>query len=378
VIVRTNDETVYVVTNYHVVAEADRINVVLEDGREFDASLVGGDQRTDLALLEFQSSEEVPTIELADSDQARVGQWVLAVGNPYGFESSVTVGIVSALGRSAQAGTPVGSFTEYIQTDAAINPGNSGGALVDLDGRLLGVNSWIASQSGGSTGVGFAIPAGVVRRAVSDLIEHGRVIYGWLGVTAMSLAGRAAPGLAAGLEVEDDSGVLVNNIHQGSPAAQDGLLPGDFVTSVDGNNVEDFTQFAPAVGGQSPGTEIDLSLIRYGNEETVTVTLEQQPPQQDLNNPANLWPGMTVLPITQQLRNQTGIPGDIDGVIAISVIAESPAASAGLRRGDIIVDVNGTTTADVIPFYRALNSGDGTVAVGVNRGGREIQIRLRR
>jgi serine protease Do len=378
VIVRTDGDTVYVVTNYHVVSEADRISIVLEDGREFDASLVGGDQRTDLALLEFQGAEDIPVVELADSDEARVGQWVIAVGNPFGFESSVTVGIVSALGRSAQAGMPVGSFTEYIQTDAAINPGNSGGALVDLDGRLIGVNAWIASQSGGSAGVGFAIPSQVVSKVIGDLIEEGRVIYGWLGVTALDPSARPVAGLAAGLEVEGRNGVVVNNIHQGAPADTDGLLPGDFITSVGGIGVQNFTEFARAIGSESPGTEIDLALVRYGSEQSVTVTLDRQPPRQDLNNPANLWPGMTVVPITNRVRNQTGIPSSVEGVIAIGVVAESPAAAAGIQRGDIVVGINGTDTPNVIPFYRALNEAGQRFPVQINRAGREIRVRLQR
>lgn len=378
VIVRTDGNTVYAVTNFHVVSEADRINVVLEDGREFEASMVGGDQRTDLALLEFQSSDDIPTIEFADSDEAQVGQWVLAVGNPYGFESSVTVGIVSALGRSAQAGTPVGSFTEYIQTDAAINPGNSGGALVDLDGRLVGVNAWIASQSGGSTGVGFAIPSQVVDRVVTDLIEEGRVIYGWLGVTALDPTGRGVPGLADGLDVGDESGVLINNVHQGAPAATDGLLPGDFITAVNDSDIQSFTEFARAVGSERPGTEVELSIIRYGGSDSVTVTLDQQPPREELNNPSNLWPGMTIIPITGRIREQLNIPSGVSGVIAINVIAESPAATAGLRRGDIIVEIDGTTTDGVMPFYRALNEAGDSVPVSVNRGGRGLELVVRR
>lgn len=378
VVVRTDGDTVYAVTNYHVVSEADRISIVLEDGREFDASLVGGDQRTDLALLEFQGGEDIPVVEFANSDEARVGQWVVAVGNPFGFESSVTVGIVSALGRSAQAGMPVGSFTEYIQTDAAINPGNSGGALVDLDGRLIGVNAWIASQSGGSAGVGFAIPSQVVSKVVGDLINEGRVIYGWLGVTALDPSARPVAGLATGLEVEGQSGVVINNVHQGSPAATDGLLPGDFVTSVGGTGVQNFTEFSRAIGSESPGTEIDLSLVRYGDEERVTVTLDRQPPRQDLNNPANLWPGMTIVPITDRVRNQTGIPGSVEGVIAIGVVADSPAAAAGVQRGDIVMGIDGTETPNVIPFYRALNEAGQTIPVRINRAGREIRVRLQR
>ena len=377
VIVRANGDTVYVVTNYHVVQEADEISVVLNDGREFQASLVGGDQRTDLALLEFTSSDSIPVIELGDSDEARVGQWVIAVGNPYGFESTVTVGIISALGRTAQPGTPIGGFTEYIQTDAAINPGNSGGALVDLDGRLIGVNSWIASQSGGSTGVGFAIPVNTLSGSIDELIQEGRIIYGWLGVTSIDPSQRGFAGLAADLGVEDDTGVLIDNVHLDSPAADDGLQPGDFVTAVNGTSVENFTEFARAVGGNSPGTEVSFSIIRAGEEElSLSVSLEAQPAQEDLNNASNYWPGMNVIPITDQVREQTGIPGSVQGVIAIRVLAESPVAAAGVRRGDVITGISGTATPDVSSFYQALAEAGDRVEFSINRGGREIGIRL--
>ncbi|MFW5685019.1 MAG: Do family serine endopeptidase [Spirochaetota bacterium] len=380
VIVRTNGDTVYVVTNYHVVRDADQISVVLTDEREFEASIVGGDQRTDLALLEFTSSDDIPVIEPGDSDDASVGQWVIAVGNPYGFESTVTVGIISALGRTARAGTPVGGFTEYIQTDAAINPGNSGGALVDLDGRLVGVNTWIASQSGGSVGIGFAIPVNVVNSAIDDLIEQGRIVYGWLGVTAMDPTSQALPGLASDLGIGDETGVLIGNVHSASPAVEAGIVPGDFVTAVEGRGIESFSDFERAVGGNRPGTEVDFSIIRFGDERDVTVTLAEQPPQEELNNPANIWPGMYVLPITDELREQAGIPWSAQGVVAIRVIAESPVAASGLRRGDIIVDINGNETPDAASFYEELAATDpgDRIEFGINRGGREIGISLTR
>lgn len=376
VIVRTDGDTVYVVTNYHVVREADQISIVLSDGREFEASLVGGDQRTDLALVEFTSSDSIPVIDLGNSDDARTGQWVLAVGNPFGFESTVTVGIISAMGRTAQPGTPVGGFTEYIQTDAAMNRGNSGGALVDLDGRLVGINTWIASQSGGSVGLGFAIPVNVVTSAIDDFIEEGRIVYGWLGVTATNVGSRALPGLMEDLNVAEETGVLIDNVHTASPAAGGGLMPGDYVTAVDGSSVTNPTEFARSVGGNRPGTEVSFTLVRYGEEREVTITLDEQPSQEELNDPENLWPGMNIISITDQIRQQTGIPSSVDGVIAIRVIAETPVATAGLRRGDVVEDINGNATPNAQAFYRELNEASGRVEFGINRGGRQIGIRL--
>ncbi len=378
VIVRTDGDTVYVVTNYHVVQDADEINVVLYDGRDYTATKTGGDQRTDLALLEFDSDDDVPLIEFGDSDEARVGQWVLAIGNPYGFESTMTVGIISALGRTAQPGMPVGGFTEYIQTDAAINPGNSGGALVDLDGRLVGVNSWIASRTGGSVGIGFAIPSDVVRSAVDDLIEQGRVIYGWLGVTMIDPTPQMLPGLADDLGVEEADGVLIDNIHLGSPAVEAGMQPGDFVTTVAGTAVSETTGFARAVGGHRPGTEVSFTLIRLGEERTLSVRLDEQPSPEQMGDPQRLWPGVNIVPITDRIRRQTRMPSGLEGVIALRVIGDSPVAVAGVQRGDVITGINGRQTPDSRAFYEALAEAGDRVEFEINRNGQELGISVRR
>ncbi len=378
VIVRTSGDTVYVVTNYHVVQEADEINVALYDGRDFTAVKVGGDERTDLALLEFESDGDFPVIEFGNSDDARVGQWVLAIGNPFGFESTVTVGIISAVGRTAQPGMPVGGFTEYIQTDAAINPGNSGGALVDLDGRLVGINSWIASRTGGSVGIGFAIPTNVVQNAVDDLIEQGRVIYGWLGVTMVDPTPQVLPGLAEDLGVDEAAGVFIDNVHLGSPAVEAGMRPGDFVTEVAGTAVSESVDFARAVGGHRPGTEVGFTLIRSGEERAITVRLGEQPSPEEMRDPQNLWPGLTVVPITDRIRRQTRIPSGLDGVIALRVIGDSPVAVAGLQRGDVITEINGSGTPDARAFYEALEAAGDRVEFEINRNGREFGISVRR
>ncbi len=374
VLVRKNGDTVYVVTNYHVVQEADEISVVLMDGRDYDAAIVGGDQRTDLALLEFTASEDLPVATLADSDLLSVGSWVLAMGNPYGFESTVTAGIVSALGRTAQAGVPIGGFTEYIQTDAAINPGNSGGALVNLDGEIVGINAWIASQSGGSTGVGFAIPSNVVSTAIEDFIDEGRIIYGWLGVTSIDPSSQAFSGLEENMGIAGTEGVLIDNVHLGSPAANAGMLPGDFVTEVNGVTVDDALGFSRQVGGKRPGTEVSFSLIRYEEEQSMTVSLGERPAPEELQDPSQLWPGVNIIPISDRVRNQSDIPDSVEGVIAIRVISESPVAIAGIRRGDIITGINDTDTPDALAFYRALNDAGDEASFEINRQGRSIGI----
>ncbi len=378
VIVRKNGDTVYVVTNYHVVRQADQINIVLNDGREFETGLVGGDQRTDIALLEFSTSEDIPVAKLGDSDVLDVGHWVLAVGNPYGFESTVTAGIVSALGRTAQPGTPLGSFTEYIQTDASINPGSSGGALVNLDGELIGINTWIASQSGGSTGVGFAITANNVASVVNDLIEEGRVIYGWLGVSYLDPSNQAPGSLKEGLDVADKTGVIIDNVQQNSPAATDGLLPGDFVTAINGTPIDTGVDFARRVGGKKPGTTVEFTFLRYGEEMSREVTLDERPSDEALNEPSRWWPGMDIIPITRDIRNRLNMPSSIDGVMTLRVRQGSPVAAGGIMQGDIITAVNDTPTPNPIAFYRALNEAGNRVTFDVNRRGRQMGIRVAR
>jgi len=378
VIVRADGETKYVMTNYHVVQDADRISIVLSDGRSYEAEMVGGDQRTDLALIKFSSSSDIPVATIGDSDLMHVGHWVLAVGNPYGFQSTVTAGIVSALGRNAQPGTPIGGFSEYIQTDASINPGNSGGALVNLDGEVIGINSWIASQSGSSAGIGFAIPSNVVRSAIDDFIKDGRIIYGWLGITYLDPTVQPLDPLTEALEVGDRSGVLIDNIHVGSPAYQDELRPGDFIVGIDGEAIGSGMDFARAIGGRRPDTEVTFDIVRYGGEISRTVRLAERPESEALSDPSKLWPGIDIMPITDEVRDQTGIPSSVSGVIAIRAIADSPVAVAGIVRGDVIQAVNDTETNDPMAFYRALNEAANVVTFEVNRGGRIVGLRVRR
>ena len=237
VIIGKGDGVVYVLTNNHVVQGATEIQLVLCDKREYPAVLVGGDPRTDLALLSFSPREEVPIAVLGDSDALRVGEWVVAVGNPYGFESTVTAGIVSALNRRAEGGSGIADLTDFIQTDASINSGNSGGALHNLRGEVVGINTWIASGSGGSVGIGFAIPINNARAAVQDFREHGRAIYGWLGVGLAEASPMVLPGAREDLGLGTRTGALATNVYRGSPAEAGGVRPGDFIVSLGGKGV---------------------------------------------------------------------------------------------------------------------------------------------
>lgn len=376
VIVRQDGNTVYVLTNNHVVGDATEISLRLYDEREFEAELVGKDARTDLALVRFATREDVPVATLGNSDELFVGDWVLAIGNPLGFESTVTAGIVSAVGRSPQPGSPIAGFTDYIQTDASINPGNSGGALVNLAGEVVGINTWIASRSGGSVGLGFAIPANNARRAVEDFITEGRIVYGWLGVSIEDPTDTRLPGVADALGIEEREGALVLNVHQDSPAAAAGLRPGDFIVSVDGETVADTRELTRIVGTLPPGRRTEFRAIRGGSERRFTVRLEQRGTEEEISGAEDLWPGLAPIGLTEDIREQREVPPGTDGVVVAVVVADTPADAAGLRRGDILTQVNGTDVTDAGEFYAALNAGRGDVSLRVFREGTLIGLRM--
>jgi serine protease Do len=368
VLVRRDGNTVYALTNNHVVGDASEILVTLSDEREFDAEIVGKDARTDLALVRFETSEELPLARLGDSDTLGVGDWVMAIGNPFGFESTVTAGIVSAVGRRAAPGSPIAGFTDYIQTDASVNPGNSGGALVNLNAEIIGINTWIASRTGGSVGLGFAIPINNAKRAIEDFISEGRIVYGWLGVSIQDVSEDVLPQLAEELGIDGTGGALVINVHRGAPAEQSGLRPGDFITRVGETNVDDSVELTRVIGNIEPGRSVSFGYIRNGEERSASVTLERRGTEEEVSDSSDLWPGMLTVGITDELRQQRQVPRNVEGVIVASVVPESPAAVAGVRGGDIIVSVNDNEIDSVQEFYQQIN----------NPGGNEILFRILR
>ena len=377
VVVARRGETAYVVTNNHVVGQASRISVTLYDRREYEAEVVGRDPRTDLAVLSFRPDGDVPTALLGDSSRAEVGDWVLAVGNPYGFEATVTSGIVSAVRREAGGRGQIGTFSDYIQTDAAINPGNSGGALVNLDGEVIGINTWIASQTGGSVGLGFAIPVNTVRRVVSDVLERGRVAYGWLGVTIIDPVRVGFPNLAADLGIEGRRGALVLNISRGSPADQSGVLPGDLIVRMDDTPIDDPNQLTRRIGLLSPDETTTLLLVRDGAEQTVTVRIDERAPEEELADGSLVWPGLVAVPLDGQLRQSLDLDESVRGVAVADVVSGSASDASGLRPGDVLLRVNDRSIDTVRGFYRELNATPGDeVRFRVLRQGREIGVGL--
>ena len=373
VVVRRDGNTHYVLTNAHVIGNADEITVTLDDGTEFAAVAVGRDVRKDLALVSFESRRDVPTAVLGDSDHLRVGDWVLAIGSPFGFQSTVTAGIVSALGRR---GGPENNISDFIQTDAAINRGNSGGALVNLRGEVVGINTWISSQTGGSVGLGFSIPVNNVVRTIDDFIETGAVRYGWLGVSIQSIN----EPIQTDFGLPNDAGAMIYHVFLGSPADSGGLLPGDFVTAIDGRAVDSSDALVLEVGELRAGSTATFDLIRGDRRIELEVSIgERESEEQIVNLNARLWPGFSMFPLTDEVREELQVSAAISGVPVISVANRSPAAAAGIREDDIIVSVAGRRVDALSAVYAAINAaGSDAISIELLRDGETIERTLSR
>jgi len=375
VIIETDGRSAYILTNNHVVGDAEDIEISLYDGRQYEAEKIGGDSRMDIAVLEFSPSSEVPVAQLGDSDSLRVGDWVMAVGNPFGFESTVTAGIVSAVGRRGGPGGQIPELTDFIQTDAAINPGNSGGALVNLSGEIVGINTWIAgSQTGGNVGLGFAIPINTAAGAVTQLLEDGEIEYGWLGVSITDADGDAHGALAEDLGVHDQDGSLVLQVYQDAPAADAGLRPGDFVISVDNEPVEDTVELQRVIGALSPGQTAEFEIVRDGEIVELSVALGRRGTEDEVAETDALWPGLVAWPLTDDVRDQAGVDAGTDGAVVVEVMRDSVAAASGVRPGDVITEVNDTTVGGAGEFYAEIAGADGQVRLELIRDGRTLSV----
>jgi len=322
----------FVVTNNHVIERAEEIEIVMQDGERYPATVAGRDPKTDLALLKVVADFELPFVQLGDSDAARVGDWVLAVGNPFGLGGSVTAGIISARGRDIQAGP----FDDFLQVDAPINRGNSGGPLFDSTGRVIGINTAIYSPSGGSVGIGFAIPAAMAEDVIEQLKTAGTVQRGWLGVQFQPV--NAA--IAAGLGLDEPVGVLVADVVEDSPAADAGLRVGDVILSVDGSILEDQKDLPRIIAGTSAGTELDMRILRAGKERGISVEIGRSETESvaAAGDPAAAPEGlgMRLSRLDEAARQQLGLSADHQGVLVTAVARDTPAARAGIRRGQLI------------------------------------------
>ena len=348
VIVRKNGNTYYVLTNHHVAGEATEITIKLNDGREFTGKLVGTDDRKDIALVSFESDDNTITVaKLGDSDTVHVGDICFAMGAPLGYTSSVTQGIVSALGRT---GSDIGNISDFIQTDAAINQGNYGGPLVNIYGEIIGINTWIASQSGGSQGIGFSNPINNVSRAIDDFINNGKISYGWLGVSLSSITDEFAKSLG----LEGKNGSFINSVYLDSPAAKAGLKPGDYIIELNGKAQKDTDQLVREVGDLQAGEIAKFKVIRNGKQVSLDVKIDSRE-NAVVNDSSKLWPGFIATPLDEDTRKQLKLTDEkVQGVVVTSVQSKSPAALLRLQAGDIITAVNGKKVTTVGEFYAAL------------------------
>jgi serine protease Do len=345
----------YILTNNHVVEGATDVKVSLSDKREFKAKIIGTDKKTDIAVLKIEASG-LPTLVLGDSDKVRPGEFVLAIGDPFGVGETVTMGIVSATGRG---NLDIEDYEDFIQTDAAINPGNSGGALIDTRGELVGINTAIlAGGGGGNQGIGFAIPINLARQIMGQILKTGHVVRGYLGVLIQPVT----PGLAKAFGLSEVEGALVGDVNADSPASRAGLQKGDVIVALNGVPVRDSLELRLKVAQMAPGTDVKVGIVRNGEHKDVTVKLgelkEQAQASPSTGGESGPLAGVKVENLTPDIANQIGVPPGTIGVVIDEVASASPAAQAGLARGDVIEQVNHQPVPNAGAFDRAVREAD--------------------
>ncbi|WP_224653634.1 serine endoprotease DegP [Pectobacterium versatile] len=354
-----NAEKGYVVTNSHVVDNADKIQVRLSDGRKYDGKVLGKDTRSDIALVQLKDFKNLTAIKVADSDQLRVGDYTVAIGNPYGLGETATSGIVSALGRS---GLNIENYENFIQTDAAINRGNSGGALVNLNGELVGLNTAILAPDGGNIGIGFAIPSNMVKSVVAQIVEFGEVKRGELGITGTELNSE----LAQAMKVDAQRGAFVSQVRPKSAADEAGIKAGDVIVTLNGKAVSSFSALRAQVGSLPVGSKVALGLLREGKPLTVEVTLQQSNQAQVASG--NLYSGIEGAELSNtQVDDKKGVKVD-------NVKPGSAAAKIGLKKDDIILGVNQQTVQNIGELRKILDSKSAVLALNVRRGDSTIYL----
>ena len=352
-----NAEKGYIITNNHVIDKADEITVTLGDQRSFSAKVIGTDPEVDLAVIQIKA-DHLTAVPLADSDKLRVGDFVVAIGNPFGLGQTVTSGIVSALGRSNLG---IEGYEDFIQTDASINPGNSGGSLVNLKGQLVGINTAIVGPSGGNVGIGFAIPINMVKDTADQLIRYGEVRRGQLGVAIQDLT----PELANAFNIKSGKGVVISQVAEGSPASKAGIKPGDIVIAVDGKPVTNAAELRNAIGLQRVGSKVKLTLIREGKELRVDASIEEPKRTKVEGGSINQHLSGSVL---SNIGPGNPLAGQIEGVEVLDVTPRGPAWQAGLRKGDIIVSANRQEVQDINSMKAAIHDSRHGILLNIRRG----------
>jgi serine protease Do len=372
------DKEGHILTNYHVIEEAGEIVVILDDNgteKEYTATLVGSDPKTDIALIKINresgDNKDFPFLRLGSSENLEVGEWVVAIGNPFGLSHTVTVGVVSALGRSIGAGP----YDEFIQTDASINPGNSGGPLINIEGDVIGINTAIISgNTGGNVGIGFAIPIDIAKGILKDLRERGTVTRGWLGVMIQKIT----PDLAKSFGLSQSEGALVGDVIPDGPAAKGGVKRGDVIVMFDGQQVKDMEDLPKIVAATRPNSVVDVEVIRDGSRMTLSVSIELLEDSQETVVAKADPLGLQVQDITEELAQSLKLES-VEGVLVSDVTAGNAAAEAGIRRGDVISEMNRSIVKDMRDYQNLMASVQkgSSVLFLVKRGGSTIYIAVK-
>jgi serine protease Do len=375
------DPAGYVVTNSHVIVDAEEIQITLNGGNDFSAKLIGADDKTDLALLKVDAPSPLPSVSFGNSDAVRVGDRVLAVGNPFGLEGTVTTGIISATGRDLHAG----AFDDFLQIDASINPGNSGGPTFNLKGEVIGVNSAIASPNGGSVGLGFAVPANIAKPIIQELRLHGHVARGWIGISMQEVT----PDLAEALELGQRRGALLTSIEPGSPAAAAGLRQGDVILAFDGHQVSEAQELPRIVASEPAGKRVDLVVWRNGSSKMVSLAVAvmkdnpRAPSTEQEVHPlaGSLLRGMQLASLSDYLRRHLALPSEVKGVVILDLADSSLAARVGLQRGDVIEQVDQRYVSSPGEVARLVHEsavrGRSTILLLVRRGSAEVYLAVK-
>jgi len=377
----------YILTNNHVVEDADQVKVQLYNNEEYDAKVIGTDPETDIAVIKIDAKNisENNVIKLGSSDKLQVGELVMAIGSPLqeDLAQTVTMGIVSAKGRDIGLLRAKKGYENYIQTDAAINPGNSGGALVNMDGELVGINAAIASKSGGNEGIGFAVPVDIAKRIMKSIIKNGHVVRAYLGITGSNVDGT----MAQALGLNEAQGIVVGGVQDGTPANKAGLKEGDVIVTLNGNRIKSFETFRAEIATTSPGTKVTLGVIRDGEKKQIDVTLgelpnklaanQNQPQQQNMGKDL----GFDVHNLTPNLAKRLDVDPDVNGVVVTDITRGSEAYHQGLRQGDVITEINHDPINNVSDFNSAMddvaNSKKSVALLRVNRGGSYVLMAIK-
>lgn len=369
----------YIVTNNHVIEQADEIKVILMDKKSFKARIVGADPKTDIAIIKIDA-KGLPVIPWGDSDRLQVGEFVLAIGNPFGLSHTVTMGIISAVGR---ADVGITDYENFIQTDAAINPGNSGGPLVNIKGELIGINTAIFSKTGGYQGIGFTVPSNMVRVVMEQLIKQGRVTRGWLGMTIQELT----PDIAQKFGLRQSEGALVSDVARGSSAHRAGIMRGDIILEFNGKKVRDVASLRNMVAQSRIGSQVEIKILRNDKEITVKATIMELPADlgdvvpsssQGMNMDDTALSGIAVMDLNAAIAKQLGIDRDEKGVVIIKVEYGSSAEDAGLRKGDVVQEIDRQRISSLNDFNKVVSKirSEDSVLLFINRSGRKFYVAL--